>query len=585
MGRLTVQVLEGARKAITNTNASSLATNWWISGKSSNRLKSGSTAAKNNIRTFSSSNTARVLHCDLPEVSIPDLAFHEMCWARVEEFKERVALVDFATGTQLTFGQARHFARQVAGGFVRAGAQQGQVVAMVLPNSCEHVLTFLGASEAGLVVTSLNPAATAGEIHHQLANSGADYLVTLPILLSKVQEAIGQLDIQVVLAGEGESNDNQKLTLSSVIALGKEENTCNLPSIHPQSTCWLPYSSGTTGRPKGVRLSHANLVANMAQLDHPTVRFIEDKATTLLLLPLFHIGGLNIIMSHGLSHGATQIIMPSFDPGMFLEILTKHRPNTMLLVPPLIQFLAQHPAVTADHLSSIENITGGAAPIGLSLLEQMHQKAPHIRFREAYGMTECSGGVTITRGFGKTGGSSGQLVPNTSLKVVEASSGEELGPRETGELCFKGPQVMIEYLDNPEATLATLKDGWCHTGDLGYYDQDGNVFIVDRIKELIKVKGLQVAPAELEDAIRGLEGVDDVAVIGVPHPRAGEVPKAYVIRGDQALTETDIKAHVGSSLSEYKQLEGGVEFVDAIPKSASGKILRKELKAEFLRNI
>ena len=182
-----------------------------------------------------------------------------------------------------------------------------------------------------------------------------------------------------MLAGEGESNDNQKLTLSSVIALGKEENTCNLPSIHPQSTCWLPYSSGTTGRPKGVRLSHANLVANMAQLDHPTVRFIEDKATTLLLLPLFHIGGLNIIMSHGLSHGATQIIMPSFDPGMFLEILTKHRPNTMLLVPPLIQFLAQHPAVTADHLSSIENITGGAAPIGLSLLEQMDQKAPHIR--------------------------------------------------------------------------------------------------------------------------------------------------------------------------------------------------------------
>ena len=182
---------------------------------------------------------------------------------------------------------------------------------------------------------------------------------------------------QVVLAGEADLN-HQKLSLSSLVKLGNDEKTC-MPFIDPASTCWLPYSSGTTGRPKGVRLSHANLVANMAQLDHPTVRFIEDKATTLLLLPLFHIGGLNIIMSHSLSHGATQIILPSFDPGMFLEILTKHRPNTMLLVPPLIQFLAQHPAVTAEHLASIENLTGGAAPIGLSLLDQMHQKAPHIR--------------------------------------------------------------------------------------------------------------------------------------------------------------------------------------------------------------
>ena len=181
----------------------------------------------------------------------------------------------------------------------------------------------------------------------------------------------------MVLAGEVDSYD-EKLSLSSLMKLANDDKT-HLPFLDPASTCWLPYSSGTTGRPKGVRLSHANLVANMAQLDHPTVRFMEDEATTLLLLPLFHIGGLNIIMSHGLSHGATQIIMPSFDPGMFLEILTKHRPNTMLLVPPLIQFLAQHPAVTAEHLSSIENITGGAAPIGISLLDQMHQKAPHIR--------------------------------------------------------------------------------------------------------------------------------------------------------------------------------------------------------------
>jgi len=581
MGPFAVQALEGARKVITNTNAPFLANNWWISGKSSNRFPL--TAASNKVRTFSTNDTKRVLHCDLPEVSIPNVPFPEMCWARLEEFRERVALVDFPTGNQLTFGQARDFARQVACGFVNLGAQPGQVVAIVLPNSCEHVLTFLGASEAGLVVTSLNPAATAGEIHHQLANSKADYLVTLPLMLSKVQEAIGHLDIQVVLAGEADLN-HQKLSLSSLVKLGNDEKT-SLPFIDPASTCWLPYSSGTTGRPKGVRLSHANLVANMAQLDHPTVRFIEDKATTLLLLPLFHIGGLNIIMSHGLSHGATQIILPSFDPVMFLEILTKHRPNTMLLVPPLIQFLAQHPAVTADHLASIENLTGGAAPIGLSLLDQMHQKAPHIRIREAYGMTETAGGVTITRGFGHTGGSSGQLVPNTSLKVVEASTGEELGPQETRELCFKGPQVMVEYLDNPEATLATLKDGWCHTGDLGYYDQEGNVFIVDRIKELIKVKGLQVAPAELEDTIRGLEGVDDVAVIGVPHHRSGEVPRAYVIRGDQALNEADIKAHVGSNLSEYKQLEGGVEFVDVIPKSAAGKILRKELKADFLSKL
>jgi len=275
------------------------------------------------------------------------------------------------------------------------------------------------------------------------------------------------------------------------------------------------------------------------------------------------------------------ITLPSFDPALFLKLLLSERPSFLHLAPPLVGFLATHPAVTPEHLTSVHTVVVGAAPVGPALVQQFLVRAPHVAFREGYGMSELSPVVCFTRKDRIIPGSTGSLVPNTNMKVADLDSGEALGHDCTGELCFQGPQVMPGYLNNPRATNDTIIDGWLHSGDIGYYDKEGNVFIVDRLKELIKVKGLQVAPAELEDLIRGIPGVADVAVIGVADVKAGEVPRAYVVQDDKDLTEEKIKENVANKLSAHKHLAGGVEFIQEIPKSAAGKILRKDLKEAY----
>ena len=369
-----------------------------------------------NLRKISTSGSANVFHSDLSDVVLPDMSFSQMCWSRLDEFSEQVALHDSSSGHQLTYSEARDAAKAVGSGLLRLGAQQGEVVAIVMPNSWDHIVAFLGASEAGLVLTSLNPAYTAGEIRGQLVNSEARYVLTLPSLLGKVQEAIADTDIKVILGGEGE--ESSCIALSSLLR-DSGDLLNNPPDIKNTSTCWLPYSSGTTGVPKGVMLTHRNLVSSMAQVDHPSIKLMEDKGTTVMVLPMFHVSSLNCTMSNMLWHGGKMVIMPSFDPATFLAALIAHRPQFLHLVPPLIGFLATHPAVTPDHLSSVTTIFGGAAPIGKTLLHLLKQKAPHVRFREVYGMTEMSPFVTFTRlDTIDTEGSSGQLTPNTSMKVA-----------------------------------------------------------------------------------------------------------------------------------------------------------------------
>jgi len=299
------------------------------------------------------------------------------------------------------------------------------------------------------------------------------------------------------------------------------------------------------------------------------------------VLPMYHASGSAFSMTC-FALGGKVVALPGFDPATFLKAIVDHRPNFLPLVPPLVGFLANHPAVTPDHLSSVKSILVGAAPLGMAIMDKLRTKAPQIKFQEVYGMTELSPAVTIVRGDRIVEGSVGQVIPSTKMKIVDLATGESLGPGETGELCFQGPQVMAGYLNNPSATAETIVDGWLHTGDIGHYDQEENVFIVDRVKELIKVKGLQVAPAELEDTIRSIPGVTDVAVIGIEDERAGEVPRAFVVRGDEALDEKTIKNFVASQLSKHKHLEGGVEFVPEIVKSAAGKILRKNIKAAYM---
>jgi len=285
-----------------------------------------------------------------------------------------------------------------------------------------------------------------------------------------------------------------------------------------------------------------------------------------------------------LYQGGKTITLPSFTPDTYLASLLEHRPETLMMPPPLVQFLAKSEKATVKHLESLEKVFVGAAPVGVSLIDDFLKKAPQVQFREAWGMTELSALGTCSPEI-LVPGSCGKVLPSTELKVVDLDSGENLGPgsHNKGEICIRGPQVMKGYLNNEAETRHTLRDGWIHTGDIGYYDTDENIYISDRLKELIKVKGFQVAPAELEDVIRSIPEVTDVGVIGIDCARNGEVPRAYVVTSTQDVGEKQIKDFVASKLSPYKHLEGGVELVKEIPKSAAGKILRKDLKERYIK--
>jgi 4-coumarate--CoA ligase len=338
----------------------------------------------------------------------------------------------------------------------------------------------------------------------------------------------------------------------------------------------LPYSSGTTGTNKGVMLTHGNLVSNVAQvLSGADIR--EDEAF-IAVLPFFHIYGMQVLMNTGLRAGVTIITMPRFDLEQFLQLHQDHGITRSFVAPPIVVALAKHPIVDNYDLSKLEQVFSGAAPLSAELALECGARLG-CDVVQGYGMTELSPVSHLTPPGNVKPGSCGVTAPSTMTKVIDPATGEELGIDQDGEVCVRGPQVMVGYLNNQQATDATIDpDGWLHTGDIGHVDADGHLYVVDRLKELIKYNGFQVAPAELEALLLAHPAVADAAVIGRPDESAGEIPVGFVVlRPGAEATEADISDFVAGQVAHYKQLRH-VEFIDAIPKSASGKILRRLLR-------
>jgi acyl-CoA synthetase (AMP-forming)/AMP-acid ligase II len=335
----------------------------------------------------------------------------------------------------------------------------------------------------------------------------------------------------------------------------------------------LPYSSGTTGLPKGVMLTHRNLVANICQCQGQVA--IAEDDVIIAVLPFYHIYGMEIILNACLYHGSTVVTLPRFEFEPFLRTMQDYRVTHAFLVPPIILALAKHPLVDQYDLSSLRIITSGAAPLSAQLSESCGQRLGCM-VRQGYGMTETSP-VTHGQPLGRERvGSIGMCSYSTESKIVDVLTGAELGPGEQGEICVRGPQVMKGYLKRPDATAAMIEpDGWLHTGDIGYVDNDGYFYVVDRLKELIKYKGLQVAPAELEALLITHPAIADAAVIPSPDEEAGEVPKAFVVL-KAPITAEEIMAYVAERVAPYKKIRR-LAIIDQIPKSPSGKILRRVL--------
>jgi acyl-CoA synthetase (AMP-forming)/AMP-acid ligase II len=508
-----------------------------------------------------------------PDVEIPEVPLTEHLIEQMKAYGDKTALVDGPSGRAYTFNQLIGAIRRVAASLQQRGFQKGDVFAIYSPNLPEYTIAFHGVSLAGGIVTTINPLYTADELAQQLIDAGAKYLVTISLFLENAQKAAEKANIQEIFTFDPVAD------VSPFMALLQSEGEVTPVAINPkEDLVVLPYSSGTTGLPKGVMLTHYNIVANMVQCEGITsFQLVSEKDTVLGLLPFFHIYGMVVIMNMSLAQGATVVTIPRFDPELFLTLIQKHKVTRINLVPPVLLLLAKHPVVDKFDLSSLEEVTSGAAPLGEDLAEAVVKRVG-CNVLQGYGLTETSPvtHVNFNPPDNVKRASVGKSIPNTECLIVDVESGEPVGTNANGEIWIRGPQVMQGYLNRPDATAATIDDeGWLHTGDIGYVDDDGDFYIVDRLKELIKYKGFQVAPAELEGLMLSHPAIADVAVIPSPDEEAGEVPKAFVVLNQEA-TADEIMAWVADQVSPHKKIRR-LEFVDQIPKSLSGKILRRVL--------
>ncbi|XP_060606865.1 uncharacterized protein LOC132759159 [Ruditapes philippinarum] len=524
-------------------------------------------------RSFSSAPTEEtIFKSPRPAEKLPVVSLSDYMFSRFNKFGSKNALVDDATGTTYTYSQLEELSRNVGSFLYRSGLRKNDVICYYGTNNPEFALLLLGCSSVGVILTTANPAYTSGELERHMEHSGAKMLVTVPPLIPKVQEA--EIKNVIVIGGADGCRP-----FSDLLA---DDGKC-FPSdvtIDPhEDIVILPYSSGTTGLPKGVMLSHFNVVANLRQFKHSTVTTTEDN--NFAVLPFYHIYGMAPILFGTLQDGGTLVTTPGFDPEGFLKAIVKHKISQLHIVPPIVLFMARHPVVDKFDLSHVRNVICAAAPLGEALTNEFNDKRQK-KIRQGYGLTETSPVVSLDDE-DITVGSIGRLVSNTEAKFVNPETGKSLGINETGELCVRGPQNMKGYLENEKATKEMIdEDGWLHTGDVGHMGENGCIVVSDRLKELIKYKGLQVAPAELEDLLHKHPAVQDVAVIGMPDDRAGELPRAYVVlKPNLEIHAHDLMKYVEDHVSDYKKLRGGVEFMKEIPKSPSGKILRRVLKDQL----
>ena len=498
-----------------------------------------------------------------PDPDLPDVSLTAFLLAGAAERAGHPAVVDAVSGRSLTYAELAHQVERIAAGFAAQHLRKGDVVAILAPNSPEWLVACHGAIAAGGVVSGLNPLWSADEVAAQIHDSAARFLVTVGPLAATARAAADQAGVgtRLVLL---DVRERDTLALADLLA-------CPDPApdvaVDPaKDLALLPYSSGTTGLAKGVMLTHRACIANVVQTVAALQIGPDDR--TLAVAPFSHAVGWGVVANCALRTGATVVTLPRFEPHAFLGAIQEHRITQTVVVPPVVLALARHPAVADYDLSSLNWLACGAAPMGADLQRECMARLG-IPVVQGFGMTEVVATIAADRvDTPVTAGSCGHLLPGVQARIDP----------ESGELWIRSPALMTGYLGRPDATAATVDaEGWLHTGDVAHFDENGALFVVDRIKELIKVKAFQVAPAELEAVLRAHPAVADAAVIGIPDERSGEVPKAFVV-ARTPVSADELRAHVAAKVAPYKQVRE-VEFIDAVPVSLSGKILRRLLRS------
>ncbi|EXA34926.1 hypothetical protein NW761_008524 [Fusarium oxysporum] len=501
---------------------------------------------------------------------------------------------DSATGEFLSFHDLKSIATIVSTILHREyDVRPGQKIAIIGQNSIWYPVAMLAASRLGAVVTLLPPGSMRDDLMYFLGTSKTALVFTDEGTVDEVTaacKAIG-LSAKNILRFDGskdETNSLQNLRQRGESLYPSSYTKSWEPKYYEASPCaFLSWSSGTTGKPKAVQISHANVISQLRQISALTPP--NRRRTVLGVLPFYHITGLVHLLHLPIVLEQQMVIMAKFDMKQMMETVVRFKCDELWLVPPLLIRLLNDKSAQGYDLSFVKQFNTGAAPLADQVIAQLARKFPTVAVRQAWGMTETTSCLTVTPPNLSTWSNAskvGKLVPGTEIRVVDPDTGEDVAAGNVGEIWAKGPQVTMGYLDRPEETAASyLEDGFFKTGDLGSIDNEGFITIHDRIKEMIKVRGHAVAPAELEDLLHGHPKVKDAAIIGIPDDYSGETPRAFVVLagGVHGRPEVvkELQEFVAARKAKHKRLSGGVEFMDQIPKSPSGKILRRVLKASW----
>ncbi|XP_068629293.1 uncharacterized protein [Battus philenor] len=542
------------------------------------------------VKQYSKKNEPNILKSVYDDVPVINSTVNQYVWQNLDRWPDKTAVVCAATGHGYTYAQTHKMSISLAASLrTKLKLKNDDVVAVVLPNVPEYPCTVLGILEAGCIASMMNPAYTADEIKRQVQLVECKAIVTSKLSYPNVAEAIKSLKTKpaIILI------DNDELPAGTIkFAEFAEDVTVDtdcLKSVQrsKNDVAILPFSSGTTGFAKGVVLTHQSVISMNQMIYDPNILGVDEATANYqpalpAILPFFHIFGFNAVMLNLLGRGTKLITFASFKPELFLKTIVQHKVEHLYIVPPMVVFLGKHPAVTPDHLQSVREIISGAAPLSASDAMAVLNKNKNIGFRQGYGLTETNGGTSIGRLGDTNHAAVGHLFGSCEVKIADLQTKEALGPGKEGEIWFRGPNLMNGYFKNDEATKEVLtEDGWYKTGDIGKYDENKYLYITDRLKELIKVKGFQVPPAELETILRTHPKILDCAVVGIPDSITGEAPKAFVVKQKGAtLQQDEVSQFVNDKVVSFKNIKE-VQFVDEIPKNPAGKILRKVLKEKY----
>ncbi len=514
-----------------------------------------------------------------PPVAIPNEPLtYPLRRAATDHPDKIAAIASEAGGREYTYRWLEDASSRLAAALAALGVSEGDRVGLWLPNGVAFILSFYGILKARGIVVPISTHYGQREVLHQLAITGAKGLIAADDLHARAPGLFaGAPGLAFRIAdGDGEPPPGTVRFASLLEGTGGLDRSAGIDPARALAV--LPFSSGTTGLPKGVMLTHAGLLANLFQVAQ--AHDVREGDVFLNQLPFFHIYGMTVLMGSSILAGATQVLASRWRPvDAFLAHFERYRPTLFLTVPPILAELCRHPKVPAMDWSALRFVNTGGAPIAPEIQERF-RRLTGVPVVQGYGLTESSPTTHVVPLDGLRTGTVGTPVSLTEDRIVDPETARDVRAGEVGELWVRGPQVMAGYFNDPDATARTLVDGWLRTGDLARRGADGYVAVVDRLKELIKTDGFQVPPAEIEHILAGHPDVRDAAVIGEPHPDRGEVPVACVVRREGAtVTPDELIDFAAKGSAKYKRL-ARVTFVDAIPRGPSGKILRRALRED-----